>query len=101
VDEHDHELYNISAACNELLNLRIMSCTIISNLEHQTRRFPVFPSITEGKCGTQLLWNTELHCAIRGMDIILWDRTQELRQSLRHNSFSSSRPTHPTMRSAN
>jgi hypothetical protein len=60
VDEHDHELYNISAACNELLNLRIISCTMIRNLEHQIRLSPVFPAITEWKCGTQLLWNTEL-----------------------------------------
>jgi hypothetical protein len=69
VDEHDHELYNISAACNELLNLRIIYCTMIRNLEHQIRLSPVFPAITEWKCGTQLLWNTELHCAIRGMAI--------------------------------
>jgi hypothetical protein len=69
VDEHDNELYSITAACNKFLTLIIISCTMIRNLEHQIRLFPVFPAVTEGKCGTQLLWNTELHCAIRGVAI--------------------------------
>ena len=47
MDEHDNELYSITAACNKFLTFIIISCTMIRNLEHQIRLFPVFPAVTD------------------------------------------------------